>query len=75
MSLINLDEVAAAWLSLLPSPNLLLNDPFPLFSQPIFYPLDHRSIWWPLYADECWVEGEGAESPVHRPRSRANSGR
>lgn len=23
------------------SPNLVLNDPFPLFYQPIFYPLDH----------------------------------
>lgn len=28
-------------LSLLLSPNLVLNDPFPLFSQPIFYRLDH----------------------------------
>ncbi len=42
MSVINLDEVATLCLPgcLFLSPNLVLNDPFPLFSQPIFYPLD-----------------------------------
>lgn len=43
MSVINLDEVGTLCLPscLSLSPNLVLNDPFPLFSQPIFYPLDH----------------------------------
>lgn len=80
MSLINLDEVAAAWLSLSPSPNLLLNDPFPLFSQPIFYPLDHRSIWRPLYADERRMKGRVAmannpDPPARRCRANAADNR
>lgn len=43
MSVINLDEVGTLCLPscLSLSPNLVVNDPFPLFSQPIFYPLDH----------------------------------
>lgn len=43
MSVINLDEVGTLCLPscLSLSPNLVLNDPFPLFSRPIFYPLDH----------------------------------
>lgn len=48
MSVINLDEVGTLCLPscLLLSPNLVLNDPFPLFSQPIFYPLDHVQYGW-----------------------------
>lgn len=43
MSVINLDEVGTLCLPrcLSLSPNLVLNDPFPLFSRPIFYRLDH----------------------------------
>lgn len=34
------------------SPNLVLNDPFPLFSRPIFYRLDQAQYGGALYADE-----------------------
>lgn len=48
MSVINLDEVGTLCLPscLSLSPNLVLNDPFPLFSQPIFYSLDHIQYGW-----------------------------
>ncbi len=48
MSVINLDEVGTLCLPscLFLSPNLVLNDPFPLFSLPIFYPLDHAQYGW-----------------------------
>lgn len=48
MSVINLDEVGTLCLPscLCLSPNLVLNDPFPLFYQPIFYSLDHAQYGW-----------------------------
>lgn len=67
MSVINLDEVGTLCLPscLCLSPNLVLNDPFPLFYQPIFYPLDHVQYgWFFMQMSGGWNGGQSRAAPA-----------